>query len=84
MFLKLYALLYADDTIVLAESADDLQKALNSLHNYCNLWHIKVNASKTKIVVEKSELNQYLLMEMMRYLYVMIILSVCIVELAYF
>ena len=51
MFLKLYILLYADDTIVLAESADDLQKALNSLHNYCNLWHLKVNASKTKIII---------------------------------
>ena len=51
MFLKLYVLLYADDTIILAESAEDLQKALNSLYTYCQTWHLTVNASKTKVVI---------------------------------
>ena len=34
-FLKFTVLLYADDTIVLADSAKCLQKALNSLNKYC-------------------------------------------------
>ena len=40
-FLKLYVLLYADDTIVLAESPDELQIALNALSDYCNKWKLK-------------------------------------------
>ena len=44
-------MLYADDTIILAESPDELQIALNAVHEYCNTWHLTVNASKTKIVI---------------------------------
>ena len=51
VFMKLYVLLYADDTIVLAESADQLQKALNKLDEYCKIWSLKINISKTKIVI---------------------------------
>ena len=43
--------MYADDTIILAESPDELQIALNAVHEYCNTWHLTVNASKTKIVI---------------------------------
>ena len=51
IWLRLFVLLYADDTILLAESANDLQQSLNSLHNYCSKWNLMVNASKTKIVI---------------------------------
>ena len=51
IWLRLYVLLYADDTIILSESAEDLQKALNSLHIYCKMWHLTVNSSKTKVVI---------------------------------
>ena len=51
MWLRLYILLYADDTIILAESSDDLQLALNSLYSYCSTWDLSVNTSKTKIVI---------------------------------
>ena len=51
MFVNLYVLLYADDTIVLAESAEQLQKALCELHAYCNKWSLRINISKTKIVI---------------------------------
>ena len=34
IFQRLFVLLYADDTILLAESAEALQAALNSLHEY--------------------------------------------------
>jgi hypothetical protein len=51
VFLRLYVLLYADDTIVMAETAEELQTALNAVHEYCNQWLLTVNASKTKIVI---------------------------------
>ena len=54
-FLKLYVLLYADDSILLAESAEALQDALDALHEYCLLNEIIVNTDqskeKTKIIV---------------------------------
>ena len=51
MWLRLYVPLYADDTIILAESSDDLQRALSSLKSYCSTWDLAVNTSKTKIVI---------------------------------
>ena len=50
-WLKLLVLLYADDTILLAESASDLQNMLNSFEEYCNQWKLKVNLSKTNIII---------------------------------
>jgi hypothetical protein len=41
-------MLYADDTILLAESAEDLQVQLNAFGEY---WKMKVNVNKTKIMV---------------------------------
>ena len=40
VFLKLYLLLYTDDTIITAESATERQDCLNASH-YCNLWSLK-------------------------------------------
>ena len=51
LYLKLFALLYADDTIIMAESSHELQAALNGLNHYCNIWKLKVNVSKTKVVI---------------------------------
>ena len=45
-FLKITVLLYADDTIVFADSAKGLQKALNSLNQYCEEWKLTVNEKK--------------------------------------
>lgn len=50
-FVRLFALLYADDTIVLAESEQDLQSALVGVYEYCDRWHLKVNTDKTKVVI---------------------------------
>ena len=51
VFLRLYVLLYADDTIVMAETPEELQKALVAVHEYCALWKLTVNTTKTKIVI---------------------------------
>ena len=41
MYLKFLILLYADDTGLMAESADDLQCALNEFSLYCTQWKLK-------------------------------------------
>ena len=51
VLLKVFALLYADDTVVLSENAKYLQLALDSVHEYCTLYNLTVNTSKTKIMV---------------------------------
>ena len=51
VFVKLYVLLYADDTIIMAETVADLQSALNATAIYCKQWHLTVNTDKTKVVI---------------------------------
>ena len=51
IYLKIFVMLYADDTILLAESAEDLQVQLNAFGEYCDNWEMKVNVNKTKIMV---------------------------------
>ncbi|CAL4122579.1 unnamed protein product, partial [Meganyctiphanes norvegica] len=51
IYLQIFCLLYADDTLVLAESAIELQKALDSLHTYCNKWALNINIDKTKVII---------------------------------
>ena len=51
VLLKLFTLLYADDTILITDSAEELQNGLNIFHLYCNQWKLKVNISKTKVVI---------------------------------
>ena len=59
-YLRIFALLYADDTIVLAESAEDLQLALNAAFEYCNRWKLTVNTGKTKVVIfSKRKVTEY-------------------------
>ena len=50
----MFVLLYADDTIIISESAADLQKSLNAYSEYCKLWKLTVNSSKTKILIFSS------------------------------
>ena len=48
---KILLLLHADDTIILAESAQELQKAINGMYQYCKHWKLEINITKTKIMV---------------------------------
>ena len=48
---KLCFLIYADDSVLIAESRLDLQSSLDSVHDYCQRWELCVNILKTKIVV---------------------------------
>ena len=51
LWLKLLILLYADDTVILSDTAENLQSSLNAFHNYCTEWQLNVNINKTKIIV---------------------------------
>ena len=44
MYFKLFLLLYADDTVIFAESAEDFQAALNIFEEYCSEWKLSINA----------------------------------------
>ncbi len=50
-YLNVLVLMYADDTIIMSDSEQAMKQALMSLSSYCNEWRLKVNCSKTKIVV---------------------------------
>ena len=49
--LKSFLLLYADDIIIFASSAVELQNNLNILSEYCERYKLVVNTTKTKIMV---------------------------------
>ena len=49
--LKIFMLLYADDIVIFSDTAEDLQRSLDLLLEYCNRWKLKINVSKTKIKV---------------------------------
>ena len=39
------ALAYADDIVLLSTSKEGLQKALNTIQEYCTEWHLKINTT---------------------------------------
>ena len=50
-YLKLFVILYANYTVILAESIPELQAALNGMNHYCVIWKLKINTMKTKVVI---------------------------------
>ena len=44
-------MLYADDTIILADTAESLQKGFDCMYSYCNLWKLRINVDKTKVII---------------------------------
>ena len=48
---SIHILAYADDLVILAESARHLQEKLKVLHEYCKGYDLTVNVSKTKILI---------------------------------
>ena len=51
LFFKLFLLLYADDTVIISESAKDMQKALDFLKIYCDRFGLSINTTKTKVMI---------------------------------
>ena len=51
LHLHLYTLLYTNNTIIMAESEQDLQTALDAVFSFCKLWYLELNISKTKVII---------------------------------
>ena len=56
-------LLYADDLVLLSESASGMQELINDLAAYCRKWHLIVNSKKTKVMVIQPNRKQKTLVE---------------------
>ena len=50
-FLQLLVLLYADDAVIFSKDNTSLQQSLDHFNEYCKLWNLNVNYSKTKIMI---------------------------------
>ena len=50
-YVKLFVIMYDDDTALLAESPSILQNMPYLFHEYCLKWKLKVNIDKTKIMI---------------------------------
>ena len=48
VFLKLYLLLYADDTLLFNETTDDMQNAINAILRYCEMNNMCINTGKAR------------------------------------
>lgn len=51
IYLQMYMLLYADDTIIMSDCAESFQTCLDTFHKYCIDWKLTVNESKTKVII---------------------------------
>ena len=51
ILLKLFVLLYADDTVIFDETPAGLQKGLDAVKQYCDKWKLSLNAKKCKVVI---------------------------------
>ena len=52
-------LLFADDTALLAESADDMRKSLQCLQSWCEKWSVEINVEKSAVMhMRKSGINK--------------------------
>ena len=48
-----FILLFADDTLLLANTVSELQSLLNKMSLYCRKWNITVNVNTTKVMLSK-------------------------------
>ncbi len=53
-------LFWADDLILLSESADGLQAQIDNLHTFCSKWQMIINNLKTKVLIFNQDKNEQL------------------------
>ena len=51
---------YADDTAILAENADDLNRALRVYELYCNTWKLTINSSNSSVLIYFQEVEYHI------------------------
>ena len=47
---KICALLYADDLLIIGQSAEQSQDLLDSMYGWCRKWKLLINVSKSNII----------------------------------
>ena len=52
--IQVFLLMFADDLALMADTVGELQRQLNLLSDFCQNYKLKVNESKTKVVVFKN------------------------------
>ena len=58
LYLKLFVLLYADDTVIFGTDENDIQKKLDMFFEYSELWYLNINYDKTKIMIFGTRCDQ--------------------------
>ncbi len=51
LYLRLFVLLFVDNTVLINESVEELQNSLDRMYNYCQERGIIVDLDKTRIAV---------------------------------
>ena len=54
-YVKLFVIMYVDDTALVVKSTSNLQNILNLFQEYCIKWKLKVNIDKTKVIIFSKE-----------------------------
>ena len=49
--IRISCISYVDDTVMLAESAENLKRILEKLELYCEVNQLSINAEKTKVLI---------------------------------
>ena len=57
-YMKIIVLLYADDTVLFAESRKEMQILINDFSSYCKTWKLTINNDKTKLLVFGNKHNR--------------------------
>ncbi|KAK3097138.1 hypothetical protein FSP39_006717 [Pinctada imbricata] len=58
LYMKIFLLLYADDTVILADTPENLQLTLKAFERYCEHWKLKINVDKTKVLIFEKRRNR--------------------------
>ena len=49
--IHIFLLLFADDAVPFAQDPESLQSILYDIENYSNIWGLRLNTNKTKIMI---------------------------------
>ena len=55
---KICALLYADDLLIIGQSAEQLQDLLGSMYGWCRKWKLLINVSKSNIIHSEKQVQR--------------------------
>ena len=51
LYIKIFVLLYTDDTVIFGTCEADFQDNLDEFHEYAKQWNLDINFSKSEVLV---------------------------------